>query len=414
MSIKTQYILKQNLLQYHLWIFPIVGYLLYIIAFLTGFFLDITFLNIAGVLLFFMLVLIGNYRHLLSIRKDRTVYLAVMIIAMPILTFPFHHYAADVSYMIKHILLYGSYILLFSYGLPPLYQRYEKTYLIRMLLLIFCISLLAGRSFIREEEVRLSGVFTDPNNLSLMALSFLFFIDEESDSTKKKLGIYAVVVSLLAITATSGAILAFVAGMAYKFRKLLLKRSVLVYSILLLMALLVMASELMEVQAVMRTITQMNVAFENLHLITEQSDLDFGSLAAEHSQTSLSGLWRLFHWTKAISMYGSAPPLVILFGYGIGTSMDLLGNVPHNEYLRVLFEQGITGLLLFVAFYATIFRRIDRKYIHVVLMIAVFSFTQNVIENMLFMILFMLYLTTAQQVEDIHCQNGTRFEKEIP
>lgn len=385
-----------TLLRYHLWVFPIAGYFLYLTIFLIGFFLGITAFNIAGAIIFFVLLLIGNYKQALFIRKDLTVNIAFWMMFIPIINLVLRHQSTDISYIIKHVMLYATYVVVLSYGLPPLYSRYEKKYLLLMLFAVMAVSLLSGRSFVRDEEVRLSGVFTDPNNLALMALAFLFFVDEEVDSIAKKLAVYGFVFVVLIVTATSGAMLAFMVGMAYKFRKRLLNGKILLFSVLTSVVLLFFAPDLMNLQSVMRLYTQMDVAVDNIHLIKEQSDLDFGTLVGEHSQTSLSGLWRLFHWTKAVLLYIGSAPLVILFGFGIGTSSELLGNVPHNEYVRVLFEQGLVGFVLFIMFYSIVLKRIDKRYVHIMIMIAVFSVTQNVIENMLFMNIFILYIATTQ------------------
>jgi O-antigen ligase len=57
-------------------------------------------------------------------------------------------------------------------------------------------------------------------------------------------------------------------------------------------------------------------------------------------------------WSFILTRIGKDYHLV--FGYGVGSAevdvMKSAGGVPHNEYLRVLYEMGIVGLLLFVAF----------------------------------------------------------------
>ncbi len=69
-------------------------------------------------------------------------------------------------------------------------------------------------------------------------------------------------------------------------------------------------------------------------------------------QTS-SLFWRLDLWEQLLPMALSRP----LTGYGIGTSLQLsdfvsaanLPVVPHNDYLRVLLEMGIPGLVIFIS-----------------------------------------------------------------
>ncbi len=69
--------------------------------------------------------------------------------------------------------------------------------------------------------------------------------------------------------------------------------------------------------------------------------------------------WRLYFWDEILRRFVDRP----WFGFGAGSSV-LLGEElfgieasPHNGYLRVLYETGVVGFVLFVAVFATMFRQ---------------------------------------------------------
>jgi O-antigen ligase len=91
----------------------------------------------------------------------------------------------------------------------------------------------------------------------------------------------------------------------------------------------------------------------------------------------------------------------LLCGYGIGSSSLLLYKIPHNDYLRVLMEQGIVGLALYMAFFLYVFRRIDARYIYCIIAIALYCFSENNMDNLLFMSIFVFFLASAQNKAQI-------------
>jgi O-antigen ligase len=71
-----------------------------------------------------------------------------------------------------------------------------------------------------------------------------------------------------------------------------------------------------------------------------------------HSYNTLAG--RVEYWIKILSLV----PDNFLIGYGIGTSQLVMNkrfginNIPHNDYIRLLFEVGAPGLILYIIFLA--------------------------------------------------------------
>jgi len=78
-------------------------------------------------------------------------------------------------------------------------------------------------------------------------------------------------------------------------------------------------------------------------------------LAATSSvgQSRLSEFWRFEAWAKVLDAWHQHP----IFGNGVGATragVILVGNIPHNEYVRILAENGVVGLA-FVLIVAIVF-----------------------------------------------------------
>lgn len=109
-------------------------------------------------------------------------------------------------------------------------------------------------------------------------------------------------------------------------------------------------------------------------------------------QSSLA--FRISLWSKALSMIGNR----LIIGYGLGSfsrySTSIIGfkTEAHNEYLRILFETGIFGLLEYLVLYfltlKLLFRQIklhNKKSLYVFVLVISFlfmSFGDNIADNL--------------------------------
>jgi hypothetical protein len=137
-------------------------------------------------------------------------------------------------------------------------------------------------------------------------------------------------------------------------------------------------------------ITVMSVQFQTV--------LDGGNVAYYEQERvlgpgSASGIWRLVHWRRTIATYLDGTFSQQLFGFGIGSSPRLLGALPHNEYLRILLEQGIVGFLLFVFAWKRIITTAPAEVRYIGLIVSIYSFSENNLDNFPFMALFVLCLS---------------------
>ena len=109
-----------------------------------------------------------------------------------------------------------------------------------------------------------------------------------------------------------------------------------------------------------------------------------------------SAIWRVVHWRETITTYLDGTSVQQLFGFGFGSSPRILGKLPHNEYLRILFEQGILGFLLFVFAWRRIIVTAPSHVRYVGLIVAIYSFSENNLDNFPFMALFILFLSAER------------------
>ena len=110
----------------------------------------------------------------------------------------------------------------------------------------------------------------------------------------------------------------------------------------------------------------------------------FGELVLLLKTQDLSFIFRLKHWVDLITTIGSADMYHWLFGFGVGSSVRMsdLRVLPHNDYLRYLFEFGAVTLVAFLAMLALVFARLGRRWETVPLLaVAIYLFSENLINN---------------------------------
>ena len=82
----------------------------------------------------------------------------------------------------------------------------------------------------------------------------------------------------------------------------------------------------------------------------------FGEVGNNYS----SVLWRQNQWEQSISI--ASPVQLVTTGAGLAAIDTRLGNLAHNEYIRLLVETGLAGLAAMLLLYARLFRVALRGY----------------------------------------------------
>jgi hypothetical protein len=110
----------------------------------------------------------------------------------------------------------------------------------------------------------------------------------------------------------------------------------------------------------------------------------FGELVLLLKTQDLSFVFRLKHWVDLMAVWSAADAYHWLFGFGVGSAVreSELRLLPHNDYLRLLFEFGLVTLTGFIAMIVLTFARLGRRWEAVpFLAVAIYLFSENLIDN---------------------------------
>jgi hypothetical protein len=328
----------------------------------------------------------------------------VVIASVAAMLIPLAHFiTGDGAQTSEAIFKYGSVVAVMAMSrllrLPVAFRSKSRWLLGIPVVMILVLSLLLEHG-VRPGagEGRHSGLFPNPNNLSLIPFLLLFLIDEERDPLSVRIGIHAAVAGMLVYSGTSGAILAYAIGLAIHLKNRLSMRSRLTALAALLAAaaigvLLVPNGENM--LPATRMTTQIAVIPSQLKQALDGDSINFYSQERVLGEGSTSAVWRLAQWRRTIGAYADGTPEQQLIGFGLGSSILVLDTLPHNEYVRILFEQGIAGLFLFLFAWRRIILTAPGPVRYVGLIVAIYSFTENNLDNFPFMSLFILLLSAA-------------------
>lgn len=378
------------------WSVPAAGLAVYVFFFLLGAFLRLPVLNVAGSFMLLYILLIGNHRRMFVLRMDITVVICFLLAASSGLNLLINHGLTEPAYYIKFLTICLLYVLVFSWDYSPIYDNDKRAYLMAAVLIVLIVSVVSGRKFEQPGVVRPSGMFVNPNNLALMALALPMFINEGKDGLAAKAAIHLLVIIILVLTETSGALVAYLASWAYRARGKIFRARSLLAALSALAAAPLYAGRLMRLQAVKKVVAQAAVLSVYLPAGRVTERINYARIMSRYGAASLSGIWRVRQALRALRVIGKGGPVHLLLGNGIGSSAYLLGSLPHNEYLRILIEQGVLGLALAAWLFFTVARRLDSRYTYILLMFGLFCFTENNMDNLLFMSIFIFFIATAQ------------------
>lgn len=225
------------------------------------------------------------------------------------------------------------------------------------------------------------SIFTNRNNAALYTVALLALYNVLSGRPVKN------VLFILALCAAFGTLGVLVAAVAALTVTVGGRGSV---KILALAGIAIIGAYLLMPQA--PGLSRITPVVQSVMLIYDGSinlrTVNFGQLVEMLGTTDLSFLFRLKHWLNLWDLYTNASGYEWLFGLGIGSSAALssIGMVPHNDYLRMLFECGLIGLAGFVGMIAIGVGQSGRRWEAVPLfIIAFYFFSENLVNNYLAM-----------------------------
>lgn len=220
---------------------------------------------------------------------------------------------------------------------------------------------------------RMFSVFSNKNNASLFAISLIGLY---AFAYNREIGANLLTFSVCLIFGSIG-ILAATCMSFFVIYRLSLK--------LILVAILAVISVGVVVLLGLENVGRVQEVVGAI-LAVEFSDiveLSYGEIVAITGTSDVSFFFRIKHWAEIVEIFAADPSKWVL-GYGIGASKMLTtaGLVPHNDYLRILFECGFAGLVLFVSMMVQILRSIDLDYRALSFVVVLFYFfSENILNN---------------------------------
>jgi hypothetical protein len=392
----------RNIRQFHsapgeaIWSWIAWAFAVYWIFFVAGAFLNRKELNVVGGVVI-LGVLAWTMVERLWVRLDAVVIASLIAAAcLPVVQVLVLN-PPTAEALFKHISLCLVMAVSRVLQLPSAFKSKMRWVLIAQILMILLISLTIFKGGSWDGGSRHSGLFVNPNNLALIPFLLLFFINPLKDKWFIRAAAHGIVVAVLAFSGTSGAVLAYAIGMVVHFSSMVSKtlRS-LVYGAAVvggLVGLAFLAAGAERFLPETRLTNQITVMRAQFETVLDGGDVVYYQQERVSGPGSASAIWRLIHWRRTIAIYLDGTLTQQTFGFGIGSSPGLLGLLPHNEYLRILLEQGIIGFLLFIFAWKRIITTAPSEVRYIGLIVAIYSFSENNLDNFPFMALFILCLS---------------------
>ncbi|MBF0413345.1 MAG: O-antigen ligase family protein [Desulfamplus sp.] len=253
-------------------------------------------------------------------------------------------------------------------------------------------------SIVREiPQERVSGFLTNPNNFALTAILLFFLIDFKGSSFSIKLLTHIIVVSIILASQTSGAVLGYLAGIGYysysfkieAHKKILI---VLLFLLFIITCIVTLYFNNKYIKAIDSTVKKIEVLKENYDTLISGKPVNYYTSVLEKKGDYTSALWRLNHWANILRLFFNSSYIKIFFGYGVGSTDQHFGIKSHNDYLRIIFEGGIISFLLNMVIWVSLYRQMDIESRWIIVIIAVYSITENNYDNFLVMSMIAFYM----------------------
>jgi O-antigen ligase len=282
----------------------------------------------------------------------------------------------------------------------------ERKYFIAIVLVAIVYSFILGET-LATHPYRFRGLFNIPHDFAHMILMLLFFIDEKHDSLARQAVAHSFVFVFLLLSTVGGAILAYLAGLAFKYRAditRLLRYKYLpkIAAVAAVAVLLYLVFGVPEKWGLLykRVIYQFTLIAANIEEALQGRYLNYYYFDMKYGMNVSSGIWRLTYWTKIFKLYWNSSAINILIGHGAGSVKMAFGMEPHNDFLRLLFEYGAVGMGIFIYFFTAVFRQVQSWYRYIIIITAVYCLSGNTLDNMAYLTMFTAFIATVQNNRD--------------
>jgi hypothetical protein len=269
--------------------------------------------------------------------------------------------------------------------------RAALVFMVAVPLIVWGIQLATGATQLAARYV--AGIFANLNNVGLYAVTLLCLFSILANRPITKGVVHFVVGAMFGtlglLQATVLALLICVGRLRY---------------VLLILALVAVLIGLYWLVPGFGTVTRLKPVVDSIALLLSNqinlATVTFGELVTRLGTTDLSFLFRLKHWLELWTLYQNGNVLNWFFGFGSGSAAELttMRVVPHNDFIRYLFEFGLVTLMGFLWLLIAIFRSVGRGWFTVPLAtVALYFVSENLINNFLAMVIFYFCAGTLAQ-----------------
>lgn len=329
------------------------------------------------------------FRYLKISSVDFFIIVTLLIGSMLHLIFTPHFAIADfVKFIFIFFLFYIS-----KYGVNKYKLIDYNLFFVAMFILpILCLLVYTYDTIVFREATNPVLFFSNRNNAIAYTFVCIFVLSAFTNILKNAI-LTTLIVTVL--YGTLGALLAVILAFSFTMLKWTLSTFIKVLALICFVALMFVYIEL-DIFIRVRTVISGLINFFEVYSLSDLKHVNFGQIVTlQNGSDDVSMFFRLKHWGEILSIlitdYSN-----IIFGWGMGASVELtsMSLVPHNDWLRVLFELGIFNFISFTLLNAAIFIRLksSNKFLAALfLTLCIFMFSENLINN--FLIISFLYFS---------------------
>ncbi|TYA52229.1 hypothetical protein FVF61_12850 [Formosa maritima] len=231
---------------------------------------------------------------------------------------------------------------------------------------------------------RYQNVFDHSNHLAYvltMCVYFLFLHNPFKSKIVKNICLIGLFVSLL-LTKSTGGLLVLLVLLGYnslKSKRISLVKK-LTFILLLIIAIVLALNFSEKIAYQLESIDFLTWEFVKERI--ETYTIDGVNRAGGYG----SFVWRIIFWSKLMLTFFSEPFLHIIFGVGVDhltkgfMPYEFMDKDPHNDFVKVLLEYGVLGLLLFLSFFRNIYKIMNKNF-NIIILMVVPMFFGNAIVN---------------------------------
>ena len=327
---------------------------------------------------------LSYFRHS-KMQLNGVIKLYLGLVATVIAFFLLHSvlYLSFEVYSVKGIARYVSY-LMFAIILSH-FDKSDISNSFKVLIVYFALSLpIAVYQFL--ELGRYQNIFSHANHLAYVLVMCIYFLIFYKPFTPNwKYVFLALLFVSLIFTKSSGAMLVLLGLWAFsliKSKKISSAKKLILLLVFIGLTILILNSS-EKISSQINTINYLNWDF----LLERAESFKAGGYG--------SFIWRIVYWLEIIISFLAEPFYKIFFGLGVDSltkgnmPYEFMYKDPHNDFLKILVEYGVLGLILFLGLIMRVYY-LTKNNFYLIILIIIPLFFGNAIVNFPFNIAFIM------------------------